>query len=291
MIQHPYFKEITQMSKRFNFLLFIVPLLVFQSSCQKKLHLEDNSSAGVYSEANIDSIAQQIAIFYGDYDKAITFGYRSVAKDPDNLGKLFVLARMHYFASHFEISVKICADILSKDSLSQNAMELAALSFVGLKSYDNAINLYKSTGVKFSNPVFLYKAAVIEFESEKLDECLNTLNAALQDSSITRRKIGITRVNAANQSIVEEINLLAGTYNLAGYVALTKGMLPQAKDYFTKALAIEPSFVLAENNLKEVLKKEGEEKKEGKKEGKKKGEPKGKSSEQGSEGAKSKIKE
>jgi Tfp pilus assembly protein PilF len=56
--------------------------------------------------------------------------------------------------------------------------------------------------------------------------------------------------------IKEEINLIAAALNILGVVSLEKENYTEAKKYFSNALAIQPNFILAENNLKEVVKKE-----------------------------------
>ena len=74
----------------------------------------------------------------------------------------------------------------------------------------------------------------------------------------------MSRENAVGKVIQEEINLIAAALNILGVVSLEKENYPEAKKYFSNALAIQPNFILAENNLKEVVKKK--EKAEAKKE-------------------------
>ena len=49
---------------------------------------------------------------------------------------------------------------------------------------------------------------------------------------------------------------MAAALNILGFVSLEKEKYPEAKKYFSNALAIQPNFILAENNLMEVIKKE-----------------------------------
>lgn len=226
-----------------------------EAASKKKKNKEKPS---VNAQINTDSIAQQIAISLADYDKAITFGYSILAKDPTNINKTFHLARLHYLAKNFEISLNVCSIIISKDSLNINAMQLAALNFVALKATADAVKLYKAMASKFNNPLYLYQASIIEFESNQLDDCLNTINTLLKIKSIENLKIEMTRKNAINKIVKEEIFLPAAAYNIKGFIALKKNDLANAKANFQKALVLEPSFVLAENNLKEVLVKEQE---------------------------------
>jgi tetratricopeptide (TPR) repeat protein len=236
-------------------LVFLASSLSIEAAVKKNKNKE---APYVQPQVNIDSVAQQIALNFGDYDKAITFGYRILAKDPSNLEKVFDLAQLYYKAKHFNMSLQFCSIIVNTDSLNQNAMGLAALNLVGLKALDKAVDLYKVMAVKFNNPSFLYQASVIAFEAKKLDDCTNTIKALLKDSLSMNQKIVIRRQNAIGKEVSEEISLPAAAFNILGFVSLEKNNLADAKAYFGKALDIEPSFILAENNLKEVLKKEKE---------------------------------
>jgi tetratricopeptide (TPR) repeat protein len=236
-------------------LVLLVSSLSIKASVRKN---KDKEASHVQPQVNIDSLAQQIALNFGDYDKAITFGYRILAKDPSNLNTVFELAQLYYKASDFNMSLQFCSVILNKDSVNQSATGLAALNLVGLKALDKAVDLYKVMAVKFNNPSFLYQASVIEFEEKKFDPCITTITALLKDSLSMNQKIVIRRQNAIGKVVSEEISLPAAAFNILGFVSLEKNNLADAKAYFGKALAIEPSFILAENNLKEVLKKEKE---------------------------------
>jgi len=208
---------------------------------------------------NVDSLAQQIAINIGDYDKAITFGYRILAKDPSNLNKVFHLAQLYNAANSFEISLRLCTIVANGDTINnQSAMELAALNLVGLKANNKAVDLYKKMAAKFNNPAYLYQAALIQYEAKQLEDCVISINTLLSDSLAQEQKIVMSRKNTIGQTLKEEVNLIAAALNVLGFVSLEKEIFTEAKKYFSNALAIQPNFILAENNLKEVVKKEAE---------------------------------
>ena len=239
--------------------LIVLVLLVSSLSIEAAVKKNKNKEASqVQPQVSIDSVAQQIALNFGDYDKAITFGYRILAKDPNNLVKVYALAQLYYQAQNFNMSLKFCAIIANKDSVDQNAMQLAALNLVALKAPDKAVDLYKGMAAKFNNTNYLYQASVIEFEAKKFDACITTITALLKDSLSMHQKIVMSRENTVGKVISEEINLIAAAYNVLGFVSMEQNNLGNAKAYFGRALSIEPTFVLAENNLKEVLKKEEE---------------------------------
>ncbi len=207
-------------------------------------------------QVNLDSLAQSLALKMGDYQTAIVFSYKALAEDPNNLTELTNLAKLYYKSGQFELAINTCNQILQKDSLSVVGMELAALSFKNLKNFNAASQLYIEMHKRFSNPKYLYDLASIQFENKKYDDCLKTISAIVNAKESKNKSIGMTRQNAMGQFINEEINLVAASLNMAGFVALQQENLKNAEAYFQKALQIQPSFVLAENNLKEVQKKE-----------------------------------
>lgn len=202
---------------------------------------------------NTDSIAQQIAINLGDYNTAITFAYKDLAKNPKSIDKTFRLARLYYLSQKFQLSLNVCGSILSVDSLNGKTMELAALNFKGLKNSESAAGIYKMMAERLNNITYLYQAAVVEFEANKLEDCLKTLNTLSTNPNVKKQSIEMSRKNAARQIVKEQINLLAAAHNITGFIALQNKDLKKAEAYFMEALAIEPGFVLAENNLKEIM--------------------------------------
>jgi predicted Zn-dependent protease len=238
-------------------ILYILFLVVVFSVSAQKLKKSEEIIKEAEPKVNIDSLAQQLAINAGDYNQAITFGYRILAKEPENLTRVFHLAQLYYAAQNYEMSLRFSTILANKDNLNnQRAMELAALNLIGLKANDKAVELYKVMAKEFKSPAYLYEASVLEYQTKKFDDCVATLNMVLKDTIAQNQTIVMSRKNAVEKVIKEEINLIAASLNILGVVSLEKENYTEAKKYFSNALAIQPNFILAENNLKEVVKKE-----------------------------------
>ncbi len=236
-----------------NLILITLALISFSVEAgNKKKKCEDKCTKPIIV-SNEDSIAKQLAINLGDFNTAIIYTYKELAKDPSNIDKTFELAKLYFRANQFELSINTCGAILQLDSLNKNAMELAALNFRGLKDDVSAANTYLMLAKRFNNPTYLYQAATTLFEAKKYDDCLKTVNAILANKEAANLNVQMSRVNVANQLVKEEINLVAAAHNISGFIALQAKDAKNARGHFSKALAIEPGFVLAENNLKEVL--------------------------------------
>lgn len=173
------------------------------------------------------------------------------------MSRVFKLAQLYYAAKNYEMSFRFSSIVANKDSLKkQSAMELAALNLLGLKANDKAVVLYKAMATEFNNPSYLYEASVLEYQAKKIEDCIATLNTVLKDTTAQKQTIEMTRENTVGKVIKEEINLIAASLNILGVVSLEKENYSEAKKYFSNALAIQPNFILAENNLKDVVKKE-----------------------------------
>jgi len=242
--------------KKTSIICTLLLVVAFSASGQKRKKNTEPVKE-VQTPVNIDSVAKQIAISFDDYDKAITFGYRLLAQDPGNVNKVFDLAQLYYAAKNYEMSLRFSTIVANNDSLNnQSALELAALNLVGLKANDKAVKLYKEMASKLKSPIYLYQASIIEFEINKMDDCIATLNTVLNDSLAVEQKVAMSRKNALGKVIKEEVSLIAAALNILGFVSLQKENYTEAKKYFSNALVIHPNFILAENNLQEVLKKE-----------------------------------
>lgn len=242
--------------KKASIIFSLLFLITSVALAGKKKNGKQCCKPKVEQQVNSDSIAQSLAIKMGDYQTAIVFSYKALAEDPNNLNELTNLAKLYYKSGQFELAINTCDQIIQNDSLSVVGMELAAMSFKNLKNFNAASQLYIEMHKRFSNPKYLYDLASIQFENKKYDDCLKTISAIVNTEASIKQSIGMTRQNAMGQLINEEINLVAASLNMAGFVALQQENLKDAEAYFQKALQIQPSFVLAENNLKEVQKKQ-----------------------------------
>lgn len=207
---------------------------------------------------NTDSIALDLAIKMKDYDAAIVFSYKLLAPDPQNTQKLYNLAKLYYAAKKTDLSINTCSEIIKIDSMHKAAYELAAIGFKQKKQPQNAIGIYLLLNERFNDRKYLYEVAVTQFENNLTEDCIKTLKAITSDVASDSLSIPMSRTNVNGTVIKEEIKLSAAAFNIAGYIMLKQNNFKEAKIFFSEALKKEPSFVLAENNLKETLKLEEE---------------------------------
>lgn len=205
---------------------------------------------------NTDSIAKGLALNVRDYQTAIVYSYNLLAKNPTDSALQYEIAKLYFLNKQYQLSINSCMSILANDSLNAQALELSAVSYKSLENYEASVQVYYEVTRRLKTPTYLYKAAVIQFETKQFDACLKTLNFIANDSTTSSKTVLMTRQNLNGRVLKEEINLLAASYNIVGFIALENKNFDMAKQYFSKALSIEPTFVLAENNLKEVLKQQ-----------------------------------
>lgn len=234
--------------KKYIQLVVLVALFVVstEASAKKKTIVEP--------VVNTDSIAVQMALKVGDYGSAITITYQQLSKDTGNVELYYDLAKFYFQSKQYFATINTCNEILVRDSMSRRALKLAALSFENLNQPQKAIDVYALMKKRFNDLTYFYDIATILFNSESYENCLKTLEIIINDSTSGDFTVKMTRKNFSGSVIEEDINLKAVAYNMAGVILQKEGRLEMAQKAFQTALEIEPSFVLANNNLGVVLK-------------------------------------
>ena len=207
-------------------------------------------------EAQKDSIALSLALQLNDYKTATTLSYQLLVNDSKNTSKLYKLATIYFKASEFDLCVNTCASVLALDSLHKKSLLLAALSFKSVKKYDNAISTYNLLYKRFSDANYLYQIALINFETKQNEQCLRVLSNLINDTISAKQTIQISSVTAEGKTVIQDISLAAAAYNIAGFIMLNEKNFSEAKKYSTASVKKAPDFILANNNLVEVYKRE-----------------------------------
>jgi tetratricopeptide (TPR) repeat protein len=88
----------------------------------------------------------------------------------------------------------------------------------------------------------------LQFELERYNECKTSLDIILKDPQANALKLNF----AKNETEQQEVSLSAAAYNMKGMLEKRLGNKEEAKSLFEKAIEIEPEFVLAAQNLKDL---------------------------------------
>lgn len=194
---------------------------------------------------SMDQGSYQMAMRYNDFMAAKNSLYQLMARNPENLRYPEMLQSIYFETGQYSSAALVALDILNADDKNIGALEIAAYSLEQLGALDRALphfeRLYLLAGDNFS----LYKSGYLQYTLKKYQEALNSVNMLVKNAKADE-KIGFPAADGSTQ----EIDMKAAALNLKGMVYLDQGSKVDAKSAFQEALALEPNFELAKENLK-----------------------------------------
>lgn len=193
----------------------------------------------------MDQGVYQLAMRYNDPSAAKDALYQLMIRNPENLRYPEMLQGLYFEGGQYSSSALVALDILKVDDKNIASLEIAAYSLEQLGALDRALThferLYLLGGDNFS----LYKTGFLQYTVKKYQEAINSVNMLVKNAKADE-KIGFPAVDGSTQ----EINIKAAALNLKGMIYLDQGSKVEAITAFEEALALEPSFELAQENLK-----------------------------------------
>ncbi len=196
-----------------------------------------------------DQAAYQLAVRYNDYDVAKVKLYDLLLRNPTNIRYAELLASLYFELNQSTSAALVALDIIEGgNGNNTTALEIAAYSLEQVGALDRALphfeSLYLLTGDNFS----LYKSAFIQYSLKRFPEALNSVNMLVKNAK-PEEKIGFPKSATETQ----QVDMKAAALNLKGMIYLEQGSKAEAKTAFDEAIALEPTFELAKENLKKAI--------------------------------------
>ena len=194
-----------------------------------------------------DQAAYQAAVRYSDLAMAKTKLYDLMVRNPEDIRYMEALASLYFDGSQYTSAALVSLDLLQLNDKNIGALEVAAYSLEQLGALDRALphfeSLYLLTGDNFS----LYKSAFLQYNLKRYDEAMNSVNMLVKNAK-AEEKIGFPK----SQTETQEINMKAAALNLKGLIYLDQNSKAEAKTAFNEAIALDPAFDQAKENLKKT---------------------------------------
>lgn len=196
-----------------------------------------------------DQAAYQLAIRYNDFDVAKVKLYDLLLRNPTNIRYAELLASLYFELNQSTSAALVALDIIEGgNGNNTTALEIAAYSLEQVGALDRALphfeSLYLLTGDNFS----LYKSGFIQYSLKRFPEALNSVNMLVKNAK-AEETIGFPKSATETQ----QVNMKAAALNLKGMIYLDQGSKAEAKIAFEEAIALEPTFELALENLKKAI--------------------------------------
>ncbi len=184
---------------------------------------------------------------YRDFEVATQTIYRILELDPtaheweDSLAQIYFSRKSYY-------QVAVLADeILQRDEKNTHILTLSANAskFMGdqSRSKEQFNKLFELT----NDVQYLYDVASAQYNLQSKKEAEMTVAKILKHPDIDKAKVKLF-FNKQSQ----EVPLKAAAINLLGVIAKDEDKKDLAKEYFEKALALFPEFILGKGNLEEL---------------------------------------
>jgi tetratricopeptide (TPR) repeat protein len=192
----------------------------------------------------VDQMAYQAGLRYSDLSIAKIKLYDLMARNPEDLRYMEALGSLYFEAGEYASSALVAMDILKINDKNVGALEIASYALEQLGAFDRALPYYESLHLLTGDNFSLYKSAYLQYSMKRYAEALNSLTMLMKLAKADE-KIGF----AVSETETQQVDMKAAALNLKGLVFLDQNSKVEAKAAFNEALAIEPTFTQAKENL------------------------------------------
>lgn len=209
--------------------------------------------SAVSVEAQKNKPLPDTSVVWQTYRNAVVFNDMLVAKQalfqiismqPENTGAYDSLAAIYFMMGAYQQTIMAAEKAPSTAGLK----EIRAYSYRNLGDLKTALQLFEELFAATSSPENGYQVASIQYSLKRLGECEVTLDKILKHADSPVKKVVITLDKGESQ----EVTYLAAAENLKGVMLNEMGKTERAKGCFERALASDPDFILAKNNLESI---------------------------------------
>ncbi len=192
----------------------------------------------------VDQMAYQAGLRYSDLSIAKIKLYDLLARNPEDLRYMEALGSLYFEAGEYASSALVAMDILKINDKNVGALEIASYALEQLGAFDRALPYYESLHLLTGDNFSLYKSAYLQYSMKRYAEAMNSLTMLMKLAK-PDEKIGF----AVSESETQQVGMKAAAHNLKGLVYLDQNSNAEAKAAFNEALALEPNFTQAKENL------------------------------------------
>lgn len=191
-----------------------------------------------------DQMAYQAALRYSDLQIAKIKLYDLMVRNPEDLRYMEALGSLYFEAGQNASAALVAMDLLKINDKNTGALEIAAYALEQLGAFDRALPYYESLHLLTGDNFSLYKSAYLQYSLKRYAEALNSLTMLIKNTKADE-KIGFSISDTETQ----QVDMKAAALNLRGLVYLDQNSKTEARASFNEALAIDPNFTQAKENL------------------------------------------
>jgi tetratricopeptide (TPR) repeat protein len=189
-------------------------------------------------------MAYQAALRYNDLEVAKVKLYSLIVRNPEDMRFMEALGSLYFESGQYASSALVAMDILKLNDKNVGALEIASYALEQLGAFDRALPYYESLHLLTGDNFSLYKSAYLQYSMKRYAEAMNSLTMLMKVAKADE-KIGF----AISETETQQVDIKAAALNLKGLVFLDQNSKTEAKAAFTEALALEPNFNQAKENI------------------------------------------
>ncbi len=194
-----------------------------------------------------DQLAYQAALRYNDLQIAKVKLYDLMVRNPEDLRYMEALGSLYFESGENASAALVAMDLLKVNDKNVSALEVAAYSLEQLGAFDRALPYYESLNLLTGDNFSLYKSAYLQYSMKRYAEAINSISMLAKNAK-PDEKIGF----AVSEAETQQVNMKAAALNLKGLVYLDQNSKAEAKAAFNEAIALEPNFKQAKENLQKA---------------------------------------
>lgn len=191
-----------------------------------------------------DQMAYQAALRFSDLETAKIKLYDLMVRNPEDLRYMEALGSLFFESGKNASAALVAMDLLKINDKNTGALEIASYALEQLGAFDRALPYYESLYLLTGDNFSLYKSAYLQFSIKRYAEAMNSLTMLIKIAKVDE-KIGF----AVSETETQQVNMKAAALNLKGLVFLEQDSKSEAKVAFNEAIALEPTFTQAKENL------------------------------------------
>jgi tetratricopeptide (TPR) repeat protein len=161
------------------------------------------------------------------------------------------LALVYYNMNNLAGAYKLAGEINAKDAKNATALTLLADISGRAGEVKKSLEWYEKLVEVAPNPFNFYQLATKQFVLERNLECKQSLQKVIVDSAEAMQQQ--VRLDIG-EGYGEDVPVLAAAMNMLGAIAFKEKDNVQARQWYAKALAAHPDFIIAKQNLEEMNK-------------------------------------
>lgn len=231
-------------------LVFIAFVLISTVSFGQK---NKNKAAHISSQLGKYKKVYAMALQYGDASVALNSLYFIIAEEGDKSPYKDSLAFLYFDMASFAQCERIASEIVgeNQDSIAikqkLSMLEIMSLSQASLGKTKEAISSFELLLSKTGEMYHAYRLAELQYTYKRIGEALISITTAEKLKNSMQAPVNIDMGNKQ----IQQVKLEAAIQNLKGYILLQEypDRKAEAIAALTKALELQPDFVLAKNNL------------------------------------------